>query len=544
MGFQFDNQFVKNIYKHLSLHLQPLTFNHYSTTFSSQPSTFNHYPTTLSFHKTTFSIQTYLSTIQDSSTFGLQALTFSFCTPEISMATSRPIRAGSASQASFRKLDSVNARDTHIYKATEDITIARVYEEDESGYAGIEGTFLDGSNAEQVVHAVLPDKHVQANLNLYDAHQRLTELYLEERFKGTVIQCSGTITMTILASGSRIKKYFAMEVKDARIVSEPAQGTRAIQKDIFPTVKLYKKGGIRAQLDLAYGKSSKTRSPPSPRTSRKPKRHHPLSGSGTDSDHNSQEEASTPEIQEEVEDLALVMNRSLSTSDDSSTMQGLSVEQIATLKEQEWQPRGIQPSTSPWSSTKNPTPVADITRAVDRLRPTPTASASAVQKNTTASRDAIPRRSILTSSQGSQESDIPLTKRRAMPTKPQSSIKHVPQPDPFDDFLLPLGVRNSPSSSSSSLLSTATFTKPKTYSSQSTVSSTKPIRSTQSTASSTKPKALSISSTEDPTISTPRPVPSTTLSAKPMKRPTPPSTRPTKPNTRSTQKGASSTGTT
>ncbi|KAK3843776.1 MAG: hypothetical protein J3R72DRAFT_420003 [Linnemannia gamsii] len=155
------------------------------------------------------------------------------------MAMSGPIRDGSASQASFKKNDSVNARNTHIYEATEeDITVARVYE--------------------KVVHAVLPDKHVQANLNVYNAHQQLTELSLEERSKGTIIQCSGTITMTILASGSRIKKHFAMEVKDARNVSKPAQ---------------------------------------------------------------------------EVEDLALVMNRSLSTSDDSSTMQGLSVEQIATLKQ-------------------------------------------------------------------------------------------------------------------------------------------------------------------------------------------------------------------
>ncbi|KAG0282620.1 hypothetical protein BGZ97_008908, partial [Linnemannia gamsii] len=292
----------------------------------------------------------------------------------ISMATSRPTRVGFASQASFKMNDSANAPDTHICKTTEDITVARVYEEDESGYAGIEGTFLDGSNAEQVVHAVLPDKHVQANLNLYDTHQRLTELYLEDHFKGTMIRCSGTITMTILASGSRIKKYFAMEVKDARIVSEPAQDTRAIQKDIFPTVKLYKKGGISAQLDLVYGKSSKTRSPPSPQTSREPKRHHPLSGSGTDSDHNSQEVATTPEIQK-VENLARIKNRSLSTSDEISTMQGLSVEQIATSKQQEWQPRGIQPSTSSWSLTRNSKPATDIARAVDRLRPTPTAPA-------------------------------------------------------------------------------------------------------------------------------------------------------------------------
>ncbi|KAH7043037.1 hypothetical protein BKA57DRAFT_518051 [Linnemannia elongata] len=126
------------------------------------------------------------------------------------MVSSRPVRVGSASHTS-KKNDQVNARETHIYRTTEEITVARVYEENESGYAGIEGTFLDGFNAEQVIHAILPEKFVQANSNFYEIHQRLTELYLEERFKGTIILCSGTMTMTLLASGPRIKKYFAME---------------------------------------------------------------------------------------------------------------------------------------------------------------------------------------------------------------------------------------------------------------------------------------------------------------------------------------------
>ncbi|KAG0261924.1 hypothetical protein BGZ95_004138, partial [Linnemannia exigua] len=160
-----------------------------------------------------------------------------------------------------------------------------------------------------------------------------------------------------------------MEVKDARIISEPAQMTRTIQKDIFPTVKLYKKGGIRAQLDVAYGKSSKTHSPPSPRASPEPKRHHQLSGSGTDSDHDSQEDATTPDVQD-VEDLARALTRSLSTSDDTPTTPGLSVEQLVTLKQQEWQPHGIQPFNSPWASKKPSTQAT-----VDRLRPTPKASA-------------------------------------------------------------------------------------------------------------------------------------------------------------------------
>ncbi|KAG0060877.1 hypothetical protein BGZ89_011905 [Linnemannia elongata] len=142
------------------------------------------------------------------------------------MVSSRPVRVESASHTS-KKNDQVNARETHICRTTE-ITVARVYEEDESGYAGIEGTFIDGCNAEQVIHAILPKKFVQANSNLYKTHQRLTELYFEERFKGTIILCSGTVTITLLASGLRIKKYFAMEVKDAHVVSEPPQVTRLI----------------------------------------------------------------------------------------------------------------------------------------------------------------------------------------------------------------------------------------------------------------------------------------------------------------------------
>lgn len=120
-----------------------------------------------------------------------------------------------------------------------------MYEENESGYARIEGTFLDGFNAEQVIHATSPEKFVQANSNLYETHQRLTELYLEERFNGTIILCSGIMTMTLLALGPRIKKYFAMEAgqRCTRGVGA-AQVTRLIQKDIFPTVKIYKKGGI------------------------------------------------------------------------------------------------------------------------------------------------------------------------------------------------------------------------------------------------------------------------------------------------------------
>ncbi|KAG0066417.1 hypothetical protein BGZ89_007286 [Linnemannia elongata] len=68
------------------------------------------------------------------------------------MASSRSVRVGSASYTSSKKLDS-DTRETQIYKTTEEITVARVYEEGKSGYAGIEGIFLDVSNAEQVASA-------------------------------------------------------------------------------------------------------------------------------------------------------------------------------------------------------------------------------------------------------------------------------------------------------------------------------------------------------------------------------------------------------
>ncbi|OAQ26803.1 hypothetical protein K457DRAFT_21798 [Linnemannia elongata AG-77] len=258
------------------------------------------------------------------------------------MLSSRPVRVGSASHTS-KKNDQVNARETHIYRTTEEITVARVYEENESGYAGIEGTFLDGFNAEQVIHAILPEKFVQANSNLYETHQRLTELYFEERFKGTIILCSGTMTMTLLASGPRIKKYFAMERHENASHQHP--------------------------------------------------------GSDTESDHNGQGGATTPEAQE-VEALAREMIHSLSTSGDLPLAHGLTDEQIATLKQQEWQPsHGIQPFTSPWSSLKNPPPVSDTTSIIDCLRPIPTAPASPIKKTATMFKDA--NRPTMTSLQGS-----------------------------------------------------------------------------------------------------------------------------------------------
>ncbi|KAK5809571.1 hypothetical protein F5H01DRAFT_369448 [Linnemannia elongata] len=243
------------------------------------------------------------------------------------MVSSRSVRVRSASHTS-KKNDQVNVRETHFYGTTEEITVARVYEENESGYARIEGTFLDGFNAEQVIHATSPEKFVQANSNLYETHQRLTELNLEERFNGTIILCSGIMTMTLLGLGPRIKKYFAME-----------------------------------------------------------------------SDHNGQGGVTTPEAQE-GEALAREMICSLSTSGDLPLAHGLTDEQIATLKQQEWQPsNGIQPFTSPWSSLKNPTPVSDTTSIIDCLRPIPTAPASPIKKTATMFKDA--NRPTMTSLQGS-----------------------------------------------------------------------------------------------------------------------------------------------
>ncbi|OAQ36834.1 hypothetical protein K457DRAFT_12489 [Linnemannia elongata AG-77] len=95
------------------------------------------------------------------------------------------------------------------------------------------GNFIDGSHAEQAIHAVLPDKFIQASLNLYDTHQRLIDLYLKDQFKGIIIKCSGAMTMTMLASLHGIKKTFVMDVNGARI-SETASTTRPIQKGIFP----------------------------------------------------------------------------------------------------------------------------------------------------------------------------------------------------------------------------------------------------------------------------------------------------------------------
>ncbi|KAF9288970.1 hypothetical protein BGZ88_007967 [Linnemannia elongata] len=65
-----------------------------------------------------------------------------------------------------------------------------------------------------------------------------------EKMNQDTLESREHFSTDLLASGPRIKKYFAMEVKDAHVVSEPPQVTRLIQKDIFPTVKIYKKGGI------------------------------------------------------------------------------------------------------------------------------------------------------------------------------------------------------------------------------------------------------------------------------------------------------------
>ncbi|KAG0064651.1 hypothetical protein BGZ90_002107, partial [Linnemannia elongata] len=139
--------------------------------------------------------------------------------------------------------------------------------------------------------------------------------------------------------------------------------------------------------------------------------------------------ATTPEAQE-VEALAREMTRSLSTSGDLPLAHGLTDEQIAILKQQEWQPaHGIQPFTCPWSSLKNPAPVSDTTIIIDRLRPIPTAPASPIKKTATMFKDA--NRPTMTSLKGSLNLDV---RRRATLAKPQSPLKATVPRDPLGDF--------------------------------------------------------------------------------------------------------------
>ncbi|KAK3813843.1 MAG: hypothetical protein JOS17DRAFT_779278 [Linnemannia elongata] len=148
------------------------------------------------------------------------------------MASSRHIGVGSAFQTSFKTNE---FKDTHVYKASDDIIVVQLYEDGRTGYAGIKGVVLDEYNTKQTIHAVLPDNFIQASQILYYTHQRLINLFLEDRSEGTIIQCTGTMTMTMLASGSTIKNPFAMEVKDARLMPGSAPVTRTIPTGIFPT---------------------------------------------------------------------------------------------------------------------------------------------------------------------------------------------------------------------------------------------------------------------------------------------------------------------
>ncbi|KAF9272837.1 hypothetical protein BGZ88_004313, partial [Linnemannia elongata] len=120
------------------------------------------------------------------------------------MASSSPVRVGAVSQTTVKTTNSTMARETHVYKTTEEITVAQLYEDAESGYAGIAGT----SSTDRTLSRLF----MQSNLNLYDTNQRLIDLYLKDQFKGIIIKCSGTMTMTMLASLHGIKKSFVMEV--------------------------------------------------------------------------------------------------------------------------------------------------------------------------------------------------------------------------------------------------------------------------------------------------------------------------------------------
>ncbi|KAF9921297.1 hypothetical protein FBU30_008711 [Linnemannia zychae] len=77
---------------------------------------------------------------------------------------------------------------------------------------------------------------------------------------------------------TRIAFYFQLEAKTGKILQEPTAAVRTIQKDVFPIVQPYAKGGISRQLDEIANKppATKTRqrsltpSTPSPSTETSP----------------------------------------------------------------------------------------------------------------------------------------------------------------------------------------------------------------------------------------------------------------------------------
>ncbi|KAF9080592.1 hypothetical protein BGX23_001925, partial [Mortierella sp. AD031] len=60
-------------------------------------------------------------------------------------------------------------RMTFLYKTVEEVTVLRPYQEEESNYNALEGFFVDASNAERKMNAVLPDRYLRQSDNLYGA---------------------------------------------------------------------------------------------------------------------------------------------------------------------------------------------------------------------------------------------------------------------------------------------------------------------------------------------------------------------------------------
>ncbi|KAG0195498.1 hypothetical protein BGX33_003164, partial [Mortierella sp. NVP41] len=204
----------------------------------------------------------------------------------------------------------------------------------------------------------------------------------------TVVRLSGIMTMLISAMGSKISLYFNMEVRDGALVSEPAPIVREIPKNVFPSVKVFQKGGIRPQLDKAYGKKHNNRDPPSPPALPSAKRHHTHHSEAEDLTSDSEDHGHNTPPLPTIDRLAHDLERSLSTTERSGgpgkRTFSLSGEQLASLQAESWKPAekgAITSSSSPWAaasreqqksatSTTLVPPIESIAKAVDNLIPT------------------------------------------------------------------------------------------------------------------------------------------------------------------------------
>jgi hypothetical protein len=215
-------------------------------------------------------------------------------------------------------------KEVFVYRATEDVTVERPYEEKETGFTAFEGTFLDGSNEERRVNCVMPDKRVLSDPDLYSTHNRLANLQQKSgKVIGSVLKCTGTMRLSIQSSPSRINMYFSLEVHTAIFISEPSAAASSLKKAIYPVVEKFKKGGIAAQLNEAYPSSARrkgsiaTKAPPH-------KRHRRTIQITDESSQGSSEElsaedsskgtSSTSQV-EEVNTLANQIQRSLSANE-------------------------------------------------------------------------------------------------------------------------------------------------------------------------------------------------------------------------------------